>query len=251
MSASPFLLVSALLGDVCAMASPLACRRGCSGAVVDVEVLSHCVVVGCSGVEVFVPQSTGSGCGSVFLCRVVEGCVVLQVGWWSALEGQLVHFRGRHGCPAPVRPGGSGRRGARPASYWGPGPGLRTEMGPCAGHAAGPGKIPPKGEAGEEAKGDRRRNRRRSLPTNPTSQTQPLPSGSPGTNRPGWGGAASASASASDSRRPRVPVPVRGLGEGGTPGGRTWCKAPVAPRGALAQQGGRRGATCGVRTQAR
>ena len=34
-SASLLLVVSALLGDVCVLASPLACRHGCSGVVVD------------------------------------------------------------------------------------------------------------------------------------------------------------------------------------------------------------------------
>jgi len=97
------------------MASPLACRHGCSGVVVDLEVLPYCVVVGCSGVEGFVPQGTWSGCGSVYLCQVVGGCVALQVAWWSALVGQLVHFRGRHGCPAARSPGWKGEgRDARP-----------------------------------------------------------------------------------------------------------------------------------------
>jgi len=109
-AASPFLLVSALLGGACSMASPLACCQGCSGVVVDLEVLPYCVVVGCSGVEGFVPQGTGSGCGSVFLCQVVRGCVALQGAWWPALVGQLVHFRGRHGCPAARGPGREGRR---------------------------------------------------------------------------------------------------------------------------------------------
>ena len=110
-SASPFLLVSALLGGACSMASPLACRHGCSGVVVDLEVLPYCVGVGCSGVEGFVPQGAGSGCGSAFLCQVVRGCVALQVAWWPALVGQLVNFRGRRGCPAARGPGQKGGKG--------------------------------------------------------------------------------------------------------------------------------------------
>ena len=110
-SASPFLLVFASLGGACSMASPLACRHGCCGAVVNLQVVTNCLVVGCSGVEGFVPQGTWSGCGSVFLRLVVGGCVVLRVVWWSVLVGQLVHFRGRHGCPAARGPGREGRRG--------------------------------------------------------------------------------------------------------------------------------------------
>ena len=104
-SASPFLLVFASLGGACSMASPLACRHGCCGAVVNLQVVTNCLVVGCSGVEGFVPQGTWSGCGSVFLRQVVGGCVALQVVGWPPLVGQLVHFRGRHGCPAAPGPG--------------------------------------------------------------------------------------------------------------------------------------------------
>ena len=113
-SASPCLLVSASLGGTGAVTSPLACRHGCCGVVVNVHVFPYCMVAGGSGVEGFLPQGTWSGCGSVFLRQVVRGCVVLQVVWWSPLVGQLVHFRGRHGCPAAPGPGREGRRvGAR------------------------------------------------------------------------------------------------------------------------------------------